>query len=93
VRVHDRLALGGELDVWSQPETLLDERSVYERPQIRGVNAGLTGDLRLVGGLGIMARLAYKTRGYLAGQPIDEGLYGYVGASLALDRGVGAAAE
>ena len=47
----------------------------------------LSGDLRIYGGVGLTARLAYKTRGYLAGQPIDEGLYGYVGASIALDRG------
>jgi hypothetical protein len=86
VRVHDRLALGGELDVWSQPETLLEQRAVYERPQIRGFNAALSGDLRLIGSLGITGKLAYKTRGFLAGQPVDDGVYGYVGASIALDR-------
>jgi hypothetical protein len=86
VRVHDRLALGGELDVWSQPETLLEQRAVYERPQIRGFNAALSGDLRLIGSLGITGKLAYKTRGFLTGQPVDDGVYGYVGASIALDR-------
>lgn len=86
LEVHDRLSLGGELDVWSQPETLLDDRAVYERPQRRGLNVGLSADLRLFGGVGITGRLAYKTGGYLVGQPIDEGPYGYLGASIALDR-------
>lgn len=86
VRLGERLALGGELDVWSQPETLFDERAVYERPQIRGVNAGVSADVRLYRNVGLTTRLAYKTRGYLTGQPIDEGLYGYFGATIALDR-------
>lgn len=85
LRVHERLALGGALDVWSQPETLLDERAVYERPQRRGWNVALSGDFRIIGSLGITGKLAYKTRGFLTGQPVDEGVYGYVGASLALD--------
>lgn len=83
----ERLSFGGELDVWSQPETLLDDRAVYDRPQRRGFNVGLSGDVRVVGGVGLTARLAYKTRGYLVGQPIDDGVYGYIGASIALDRG------
>lgn len=89
LRVHDRLSLGGEFDMWSQPETLLDDRGVYERPQVRGINAGLSGDLRVIGGIGLVARVAYKTRGYLAGQPTDDGLYGYVGASVMLDSPMG----
>jgi hypothetical protein len=85
-RVHDRLSLGGELEAWSQPEMLFDARAVYERPQRRGVNVGVSGDVRVIGGVGITGKLAYKTSGYLAGQPVSEGLYGYVGASIALDR-------
>jgi hypothetical protein len=86
LRIQERLTMDGELDVWSQPETLLDDRAVYERPQLRGLSAALSGDLRLIGALGLTAKLAYKARGYLAGQPIEEGPYGYVGASIALDR-------
>lgn len=84
--VHERLSLGGELDVWSQPETLLDERAVYERPQRRGINVALSADLRVVGRVSLTGKLAYKSRGYLVGEPIDEGPYGYIGASIALDR-------
>ncbi len=86
VRLGSRVALGGELDVWSQPETLLTDRAVYDRPQQRGMNVGLTGDVRVVKNIGLTARLAYKTRGFLTGQPIDEGVYGYFGATIALDR-------
>lgn len=86
VRLDDRLALGGEIDVWSQPQTLLDDRAVYDRPQRRGVNAGLTADVRLFQNVGLTGRLAYKTAGFLAGQPIGEGLYGYFGATIAFDR-------
>ena len=87
VEVHDRLSVGGELDVWSQPEMLLEERAVYDRPQRRGMNVGLSADLRVIGNVGITGKLAYKTQGYLVGQPVDDGVYGYVGASIALDRG------
>jgi hypothetical protein len=83
VRVHDRLAVGGELDVWSQPEVLVEERNVYERPQIRGMNVGASVDIRVIDRVGITGKLAYKTRGYLAGQPLDDGPYGYFGLSIA----------
>ena len=85
VRLGSRLALGGELDVWSQPQTLLSDRAVYERPQNRGVNAGFTADVRVVKNIGLTARLAYKTRGFLTGQPLEEGVYGYFGATIAFD--------
>ncbi|HSO39620.1 MAG TPA: hypothetical protein VLT33_44140, partial [Labilithrix sp.] len=87
LRLGDRVSLGAELDVWSQPQTLFDDRAVYERPQSRGVNAGATGDVRVYRNVGLTARLAYKTRGYLTGQPIDQGLHGYFGLSVAFDRG------
>jgi hypothetical protein len=86
LRVHDRVELGAELDVWRQPETLLDDRAVYVRDDVWGANAGGSIDVRVLGAVGVHGRLAYKSRGYLVGQPIDEGVHGYVGVSLALDR-------
>jgi hypothetical protein len=82
----DRVELGGELDVWKQPETLLDVRDAFDRPQLWGVNAGASADVALTSGLGLTARLAYKTSGWLAGQPIDAGLHGYAGVTVAIDR-------
>jgi hypothetical protein len=37
----ERVTLGGELDVWRQPEILLGERGVHERPYRVGMNAGV----------------------------------------------------
>jgi hypothetical protein len=85
LRLSSRVRAGGELDVWSQPETLLDERAVYRRPQLTGVNVGATADVRVVRNIGVLGRLAYKTSGYLSGQPISSGVYGYVGASIAFE--------
>ncbi len=92
VRVHDRVRAGAELDLWNQPETLLDVHAAYERPQLVGMNAGVSADVRLWGALGATARLAWKSRGWLTGAPIDQGLHGWVGVSIAWDdrtRGVG----
>jgi hypothetical protein len=85
LRLHDRVTAGAELDVWNQPETLFDVHAAYTRPQVWGMNAGVSADVRLVGALGMTARLAWKSKGWLTGQPIDEGLYGWVGASVAWD--------
>jgi hypothetical protein len=82
----DRVELGGELDVWNQPETLLDVRDAFDRPQLWGMNAGASADVVLTRGFGLTARLAYKTAGWLAGQPIEAGLHGYAGVTLALGR-------
>jgi hypothetical protein len=83
VRVHDRVRVGAELDVWNQPETLLDVHAAYDRAQQWGMNAGVSADVRIYGALGATARLAWKSRGWLTGAPIDEGLHGWLGASIA----------
>lgn len=82
--------LGVELDVWRQPEILVEERALFDRPNRMGVNAGVFADVRLLGGrhrddprLGMSAKLAAKTAGYVPGQPVAGGAHGYVGLSLA----------
>ncbi len=79
VAVSRRVRLGAELDLWSQPETLLDVRNAYVRPQVFGASGGVTGAVSIGAGFGAMGKLAYKSAGYLQGQPLDEGVYGYAG--------------
>jgi hypothetical protein len=81
--VSERVALGGELDVWRQPEILLEERGVYDRPYRLGMNAGVFGDVHVAGAVGITGKLAVKTPGFIVGQPIGGGVHGYVGMSVA----------
>jgi hypothetical protein len=78
-----RLRLGGELDVWDQPESIPYERAVYNRQNRYGANVGALVDVSVVDRVGVTAKLAYKTEGYLMGQPIGDGLYGYAGITVA----------
>ena len=87
--VSRHVPLGLELDVWRQPEILLEERGLFDRPNRMGMNAGLFADFRVLGGqrrgdprVGIATKLAVKTPGYVAGQPLAGGPHGYVGLSL-----------
>lgn len=84
IRAGERVTLGGELDVWRQPEVLLDERAVFDRPYRVGMNAGAYVDVHVASVLGITGKLASKTAGYVSGQPIAGGVHGYLGVSLAL---------
>lgn len=84
IRASERVTLGGELDVWRQPEILLHERSVFDRPQRLGVNAGAFFDVRVASIVGITGKLASKTPGWVMGQPVGGGIHGYLGVSLAL---------
>jgi hypothetical protein len=77
--------VGGAIDLWSQPELLFDQRYVFDPPQLTGAAASLYVNGRLHGVLGLEAKLALKTKGYLPGQPLGAGPYGYLGVSLALD--------
>jgi hypothetical protein len=81
--------VGVELDVWRQPELLVEERGLFDRPSRMGVNAGVFADFRVLGGhrrgdprVGINTKLAAKTPGYVPGQPLAGGAHGYVGLSL-----------
>lgn len=84
VRLLPRLTAGAELDVWNQPQILLDVRNAFDRPQRWGANVGLAADWMFGSGFGVTGRLAYKSSGWLVGQPIDEGPHGYVGGFVAL---------
>lgn len=77
-----RISVGAEVDAWSQPEVLPARRAVYRREQRFGWNAGASLDIGLAGRLGVTGRLAYKTAGFLMGQPLDEGIHGYIGLSI-----------
>ena len=79
------VTVGGELEVWRQPEILLTQRYVFDRPDLFGISAAIHAEWRLLGRVGIVTKVAWKTRGYLMGEPLDSGLYGYLGLSLSLD--------
>ncbi len=83
LRASERVSLGGELDVWRQPEILEGERAVFEPPYVLGMNAGAYADIRVASIVGVTGKLAAKTPGYVSGQPIGAGIHGYVGFSLA----------
>lgn len=82
VRAIERVTLGAELDVWRQPQLLLDERGVFDLPERVGVNAGLYGEVALGRDIALTAKLAAKTSGYVAGLPLDAGPHGYGGVSV-----------
>lgn len=82
-RVKEMLSLGGELDAWYQPEILFEHPGVFDPLNRAGVGVGLYADVKVLGHVGITGKLAYKTRGYVMGQPTDGGFYGYVGFSIA----------
>jgi hypothetical protein len=76
--------LGADLDLWAQPEILLAERNVFSRPTLLGGSIAGRLDMTIAGGVGVIAKLAYKTRGYLMAQPVEAGTYGFAGIRLAL---------
>jgi hypothetical protein len=47
-----------------------------------GASFGVYARLAVLGKLGVTGKLAYKTSGFLMGEPVGEGLYGYVGVSV-----------
>lgn len=83
IRANERVTLGGELDVWRQPELLLDERGVFDRPMRLGMNAGAFADIHVAGPIGMTGKLAAKTPGFVPGQPVSGGVHGYLGMSVA----------
>lgn len=86
----DRLNLGCELDVWRQPEILLGARGLYRFPQRLGVNGGVYADARFwrsangEASAALSGKLSIKTEGYLMGQPVGAGAYGYLGLSVTM---------
>ncbi len=80
------LSFSGELDVWTQPELLFDQRFVFEHENQPGLSAGLLASWHVYGPLMLTGKLAAKSKGYLMGQPLDAGPYGYAGIALAPGR-------
>lgn len=76
------LALGAEVDAWTQPELLFDVRSAYDRTQKLGLNAGGYATVYLGDAIGVTGKLALKSRGYVMGEPLAGGPYGYVGLAV-----------
>jgi hypothetical protein len=76
------VTLGGEVDVWRQPGDFLDPTLRRNPTEPVGMNAGVYARLAVLGAVGVTGKLAYKTSGYLMGEPIAEGFYGYVGVSV-----------
>ncbi|MHB8875903.1 MAG: hypothetical protein ACYC8T_19615 [Myxococcaceae bacterium] len=83
--VYPGVLLGGEFDLWRQPELLFEYRDAFDGRTLLGGGAALHAEVRVWGRLGVVGKLALKSRGYLMGQPLAAGPYGYLGLSLALD--------
>jgi hypothetical protein len=79
------LSLGAELDLWSQPEILFDQRFVFSRDNLAGVNIGVHLSWKVYGQIAVTGKLAHKTRGYAMGQPVPAGIHGYFGVAIAAD--------
>lgn len=84
VRAGERTTLGAELDLWRQPEIVLDQRGVFDRSQRLGMNAAAFFDVHVASIFGITGKVGSKTPGWVMGQPVSGGLHGYLGVSLAL---------
>jgi hypothetical protein len=86
------VSLGGEVDVWNQPAVLpggagggigeLGTPAPRPTNDSPGVNAGVFARLAVLGKIGVTGKIAYKTSGYLMGEPVGDGVYGYVGLSV-----------
>ncbi len=74
--------LGGELDVWWQPDLVFERAHVFERPQQPGAQLGLHLDWPVHQQLGLAGKLGYKSEGYVLAQPLKAGPVGYLGLSI-----------
>lgn len=88
----DLMRVGGvginvAVDVWDQPEMLCDpsQAYVFNRPQRGGVNVAMALDWKLLGRVGLTGKLAWKTDGFLMGQPLGQGPYGWIGVAIYAD--------
>jgi len=84
LKITDWCSLGAELDLFMAPQVVFEQRNVFNRKLVFGANYGVTADFRLWGPLRIIGRAAYKTRGHVFGQPLLEGVHGYLGFALRL---------
>lgn len=81
------LGLGLEVDAWEQPEMLLDpsELYVFERPQRGGVSLAVDLDWKIAWRVGLTGKLGWKTDGWLMGEPLGQGPYGWIGLAFYAD--------
>ncbi|MFO0748385.1 MAG: hypothetical protein U1F43_22385 [Myxococcota bacterium] len=85
VRLGAGLEVGATVDVWSQPELVLEQRGVLDHRQGWGSALGVELTWTLTHRVGLSGKLAWKSRGYVTGLPLDEGVYGFLGLSIAFD--------
>ena len=81
--IGERLVIGGELDLWHQPELLFDQRNVFDRPTLWGGALAADAHIRICQRWGLAGKIAVKSKGYLTAAPQEAGAYGYVGVWLA----------
>lgn len=81
--VGDGRRLGGEVDLWWQPDLMFERLQAYDRPQQLGAQLGLHVDWPIAERVGLVGKLAYKTEGYVLAQPLGAGPVGYLGLSVA----------
>lgn len=58
---------------------------VFARPQRGGVSLAVDLDWKLAGRIGLTGKLGWKTDGWLMGEPLGEGLYGWIGLAFYAD--------
>jgi hypothetical protein len=80
--VGDGRQLGGELDLWWQPDLMFERLQVFERSQQFGGQVGLHVDWPVYRQLGLTGKLGYKSEGYVLAQPLQAGPVGYLGLSI-----------
>jgi len=80
--VREGIKLGGELDVWRQPDLMFERLHVFERPQQLGAQVGVHVEATVHRQLGLIGRLGYKSEGYVLAQPLAAGPVGYLGLSI-----------
>jgi len=78
--------LGAELDLWRQPALMFERRHLFDRPQHVGGQVGVHVQWPVVGPVGVVGKLAYKTDGYVMAQPLGAGPVGYLGLSVTPSR-------
>lgn len=78
--------LGVEADAWVQPELLFDLRNVQDAPLRFGAASAVLLDVRLLERLWLSGKLGAKLPGFLMGQPLHGGPFGYLGLRVSLDR-------
>jgi hypothetical protein len=80
--VHPKLELGGQLDVWVQPELLPQYRNAFDGRLLPGFSALVEATWRPFTHLGFVAHVGGKTSGYVMSQPLSAGVFGFAGVAL-----------